>query len=102
MDEFYPAHGATDADAWRSVGGGVLVPREISPRNDRLYGERMDAGLTQQQLARVCGVSRQSINSYERLKASPSPDTGQRIAYVLSLYTGKVLRYSDLFLDDAA
>ena len=75
------------------------MPRERTPRNELLYRARYNAGLTQGQLAKAVGVSRQMICQYERLHARPSPDTGQRIAYVLGLHTGLTLRVTDLFPD---
>jgi transcriptional regulator with XRE-family HTH domain len=73
------------------------VPREITPRNDRLYTARYDAGLTQTDLAKAADVSRQRVNEYERLKAQPSPETAQKIALVLTVKTGRPFKPSDLF-----
>jgi DNA-binding XRE family transcriptional regulator len=73
------------------------MPRLADPRNEKLMAARVNAGLTQGQLAEAVGLSRQIVNQYERLRASPSAKTGNRIARVLSLHTGEVLTYSDLF-----
>ena len=83
--------------AYTKPAAGRVVPRLIEPRNERLMAARMNAGLTQGQLAKAVGLSRQIVNQYERLQARPTPKTGERIARFLSLHTGEVMRYDDLF-----
>ena len=73
------------------------MPREIAPRNERLYAARYEAGWSQQELGDAAGVSRQMVNSYERFQSRPKAATAERIARSLSLKTGRVYRVSDLF-----
>ena len=52
---------------------------------------RKRAGLSQQELARRSGVSRQSIFSYEHARARPSLTTAIRLAQALSLSLDELL-----------
>ena len=54
-----------------------------------------DGEMTQQQLADLCGVSRQTINAIERNKYPPSLELAFRIAHVFGV------PIEDIFLYDA-
>jgi transcriptional regulator with XRE-family HTH domain len=65
--------------------------------NETLKSARVNAGLTQAELAKAVGISRQRLNQYERLRHQPSPQMGERIATVLGVMLRKELTYTDLF-----
>ena len=48
---------------------------------ERIALARLNAGLTQKQLAEKLGTSESYISQYERNKRNPKTDTIQRIAY---------------------
>ncbi len=66
------------------------------PLRNLIRRYRFDDGeMTQQQLADLCGVSRQTINAVERNKYSPSLELALRIAHVFGV------AIEDIFLYDA-
>jgi transcriptional regulator with XRE-family HTH domain len=64
------------------------VPRRSSPddieRGRRLRKARLDAGLLQEDLAELAGVSRTSISTYERGGRVPQPENAAKLANVLA------------------
>ena len=54
---------------------------------------RIDTGLTQEQLADLAGVSRQTIISLERGTYQPSLDLAFRLAHVLSVPIIKLVEW---------
>jgi hypothetical protein len=54
-----------------------------APFGERLWAARVTAGLTQQQLADLVGVSAGRIHEYERRQARPRPGNGAALARVL-------------------
>jgi len=56
----------------------------------RVKDHRLRAGLTQQELAVACGVSRQSIISIERGRYVPSLPLGLQLARIFSCSTDEL------------
>jgi putative molybdopterin biosynthesis protein len=69
-----------------------MVPREhASPVENRIRGRRQAAGLSQQELARRCGMTRQAMNAIEAGHYVPSTLVAMRLAKALGC------RVEDLF-----
>ena len=56
---------------------------------------RTDAGLSQQKLAEIIGVSQQSVNKYENHSAEPDITTIIRLAEIFNTTTDYLLGFSD-------
>jgi putative transcriptional regulator len=67
------------------------MPRLQEPKNLLLFRARRNAGLTQAELGRRVGVSRQTVVAYERDGQIPQPKRAKEIADVFGL------RATDLF-----
>ena len=59
---------------------------------DNLYAFRCKAGLSQQELADKCGVSRQAVNGYELGVKTPKLETLLLIAKALNCTTDELLK----------
>lgn len=69
------------------AGGGL---------SNRLRDLRLDHGaMTQQQLADLVGVTRQTVNAIESNKYSPSLEVAFRIARVFNVQLERVFQYGD-------
>src|SRR5262245_59525301 len=56
-----------------ALGGGIMAQRQSdSPVENRIRSRRQAAGLSQQELARRCGLTRQAINAIEAGHYTPS------------------------------
>ena len=63
---------------------------------NRIKELRTERGWTQQQLAELVGVSRQSINSIERERYEPSLTLALRFAHVFGRATEDIFTLEDL------
>jgi len=61
---------------------------------DFMIERRSKLGITQAQLAKLCGVDRKTINRIENGHFSPSLDTMLRIALILSQDANKFIQLS--------
>lgn len=59
-----------------------------------IYEARMRKGLSDKQLADLCGLSKSTINNYENWRTSPSMDNIEKIARALGV------RISDIYESD--
>lgn len=64
--------------------------------SNRIRDLRLDHGaMTQQQLADLVGVTRQTVNAIESNKYSPSLEVAFRIARVFNVQLERVFQYGD-------
>ena len=63
--------------------------------NNSIHDRRLARGLSQQELANRCGVSRQTINAIENDKYDPTLALAMKLARLLGLHVDEVF-----FLDE--
>ena len=54
--------------------------------NNKIKNIRKELGFSQEELAKKCGVSRQTVNAIENDKYDPSLELAMKIAGLLKLY----------------
>ena len=67
---------------------------------NQLKEHRLKLGLTQEELAKAVGVSRQSINSIERGRYTPSLPLALRFAQVFNCPTDKLFKLMEVEEND--
>jgi putative molybdopterin biosynthesis protein len=73
-----------------------MVPREhASPVENRIRSRRQAAGLSQQELARRCGMTRQAMNASEAGHYVPSTLMAMRLAKALGCQVEDLVHLTD-------
>jgi transcriptional regulator with XRE-family HTH domain len=63
----------------------------MSRFGDRLYGARMQAAMTQAELAEKAGIWREMVNRYENGRRTPTMSTLVKLAKALGVKPGRLL-----------
>ncbi len=80
-----------------SGSGNEIIPMntKVTLRTDRLYAIRKQHGMSQRELARLCGLGETQISKYESGAGEPNIESLKRICQALNVSTDYLVGLTD-------